>query len=257
MGEGVHQAAASPSSVGRSGSTGARSSTCHGRVRHGGVHGHGQRDQAAGAEPGPQPDPHRRQMPIHQQRPPGLELPQRLRRQQPPIGRRLGQRRPAVPAGRLRGLGDGLVADQLGGQLEGGRVGLAGQQQLGPMAVQDGGGAVAVAVLELGLVVPDGQQLDALAAAGGGQLGELLDGGAVAGLVQAHEQPGVEHAVGLGGGQLLGLVDHHQTSSSNRGRSRSCSVAGAYRYRVLLAPVSSSSRSRSQPSAEAAMTGSP
>ena len=105
VGEGLHQAAASPSSVGRSTSTGARSSTCHGRVRHGGVHGHGQGDQAAGAEPGPQPDPDRRQMPIHQQGPPRLELPQRLRRQQPPIGRRLGQRGAAVPAGRLRGLG--------------------------------------------------------------------------------------------------------------------------------------------------------
>jgi hypothetical protein len=42
---------------------------------------------------------------------------------------------------------------------------------------------VAVAVLQLGFVVPDGQQLDALAPAGGGQLGQFLDGGAVAGLV--------------------------------------------------------------------------
>jgi hypothetical protein len=69
---------------------------------------------------------------------------------------------------------------------------------------------VAVAVLELGLVVPDGQQLDALPPPGRGELGELLDGRAVARLVQAHEQPGVEHPVGLGGGQLLGLVDHHR-----------------------------------------------
>src|SRR3712207_7572575 len=56
-------------------------------------------------------------------------------------------------------------------------------QELGPMPVEDGRGSVAVAVLDLGLVVPDGQQLNALAAAGGGQLGELLDGGAVAGLI--------------------------------------------------------------------------
>jgi hypothetical protein len=33
------------------------------------------------------------------------------------------------------------------------------------MAVDDGGGTVAVAVLKLGLVMPDGQQLDPLAAA--------------------------------------------------------------------------------------------
>src|SRR3712207_9228300 len=70
-------------------------------------------------------------------------------------------------------------------------------QELGPMPVEDGRGSVAVAVLDLGLVVPDGQQLNALAAAGGGQLGELLDGGAVAGLIQAHEQPGIQHPVRL------------------------------------------------------------
>ena len=133
----------------------------HSRVGHCRVHGHGQGDQAAAAEPGPQPDPHRRQMPIHQQPPPGLELPQRLRRQQPAIRHRLSQGGPAVAAGGLRGLGDGFVADQLGRQLQGGRIRLAGQQQLGPMPVQDRRRPVAVAVLELGLVVPDGQQLDA------------------------------------------------------------------------------------------------
>ena len=47
------------------------------------------------------------------------------------------------------------------------------------------------------------EQLDALASSGGGQLGELLDGRAVARLIQAHKQPWVEHPVGLGGGQLL------------------------------------------------------
>jgi hypothetical protein len=107
-------------------------------------------------------------MPIDQQATTRLELPQGLRRQQPPIRHRLGQRGPAVPTGRLGGLEDGLVADQLAGELEGGRVGLPGQQELGPMPIQHSGGAVAVAVLQLGLVVPDGQQLDALAAAGGG-----------------------------------------------------------------------------------------
>ena len=69
---------------------------------------------------------------------------------------------PAVAAGGLRGLGDGLVADQLGGQFEGGRIGLAGEEQLGPMPIEDRGRPVAVAVLQLGLVMPDCQQLDAL-----------------------------------------------------------------------------------------------
>jgi hypothetical protein len=66
---------------------------------------------------------------------------------------------------------------------------------------------MAVAVLQLGLVMPDGQQLDALAPPCRGQLGELLDGGTVASLVQAQEQPRVEHPAGLGGGQLLSLPD--------------------------------------------------
>src|SRR4029453_4067598 len=35
----------------------------HGRVRHRRIHGHGQGDQTAATEPGPQPDPHWRQMP--------------------------------------------------------------------------------------------------------------------------------------------------------------------------------------------------
>ena len=47
--------------------------------------------------------------------------------------------------------------------------------------------------------------------------GELLDGGAVAGLVQAHEQPGVQHPAGLGGSQLLGLVDHHADQQLEQG----------------------------------------
>jgi hypothetical protein len=136
----------------------------------------------------------------------GLELADRLRRQQPAVGHR-DRLAVAAVAGSLGGLGDGLVADQLRGKLERGRVGLAGQDELGAVAVEHGGGTAAVPVGELGLVVPDRQELDALAAAGGGQLGQLLDGRTVAGLVQADEQPWVEHAVGLLGGQLLRPAD--------------------------------------------------
>ncbi len=75
------------------------------------------------------------------------------------------------------------------------------------MAVQDGGRAAAVAVVELSEVVPDGDELDALPPRGGRQLGELGERGTVAGLVQAHQQPWVEHAVRLTGGQLLGVAD--------------------------------------------------
>src|SRR6266542_6867877 len=70
-------------------------------------------------------------------------------------------------------------------QLQRVHIGLTGQEQLGAVAVQHGGGAAAVAVLELPQVVPDGHQLDALAAGGRGEFWELGQGGAVAGLVQA------------------------------------------------------------------------
>jgi hypothetical protein len=112
---------------------------------------------------------------------------------------------------------------------EGGRVGLAGQQQLGPVAVQHSGSAIAVAMLQLRFVVPEGQQLDALPSPCCRELGELLDGRTVAGLVQAHKQPWVEHPVGLGGGQLLGLEDDDRDQQLEQRRSRSCSEAGAYR----------------------------
>ena len=54
----------------------------------------------------------------------------------------------------------------------------SGEQQLGPMPIQHGRGAVAVAVGQLGLV-PDSQRLDVLGTAGGGQLGQLLNGGPI------------------------------------------------------------------------------
>jgi hypothetical protein len=52
---------------------------------------------------------------------------------------------------------------------------------------------------------------------GGGQLGELLDGRAVPGLIQAHEQPRVEHPAGLGSGQLLRLVDDDRDQELEQG----------------------------------------
>jgi len=116
---------------------------------------------------------------------------------------------------------------------------------------------VAVAVLELGLVVPDGQQLDALPPTRRGELGELLDGGAVPGLVQAHEQPGIQHAAGLGRGELLRLVNDDGHEELEQGPEPFLLGCGGVEVEGVVAPVSSSSRSRSHPSAEAAMTGSP
>jgi hypothetical protein len=48
------------------------------------------------------------------------------------------------------------------------------EEDLGPVAVEDGGGPVPVAMHQLGLVMPDAEQLDALAAAGGRPLGRNL-----------------------------------------------------------------------------------
>jgi hypothetical protein len=144
---------------------------------------------------------------VDQQRPARLELPDRLGRQQPAVADRLRLRAAAV-ADRLRGLRERLVADQLACQLQRRRVRLAGQDELGAVAVEHGGGAAAVAVGELGLVVPDRQQQDALPPSRGGELRQLLDRGAVAGLVQADEQPRIEHPVRLLGGQLLGAGDN-------------------------------------------------
>ena len=143
----------------------------HGRVRDGGVHGHREGDEAAGAEPRPQPDPHRQRCPYTsraRRERAAATPPAATTGDTPPI--RSGG--PPHPPGRLRGLEDSLVADQLGGQLQGGRIGLATEQELGPMPVQDGGSPMAVAVLELGLVVPDRQQLDPLPSPGRGELGD-------------------------------------------------------------------------------------
>jgi hypothetical protein len=104
----------------------------------------------------------------------------------PVVGRLVGGDPPAGVGG-VVGLGDRLIADQPGAQLQSANIGQAGQEDLGPMAVEDGGRPVAVAVDQLRLVVPDRQQLDALAAARGRPLRQQLEGGHVAGLIQGAE----------------------------------------------------------------------
>jgi hypothetical protein len=120
-----------------------------------------------------------------------LEPPQLLHRDQRPITGRLAGGNPAAGVGRVVGLGDRLVPDQPRTQLQGADVGQPGEKDLGPVAVEDGGGPVAIAVDQLGLVVSDAQQLDALPPPGGGPLREQLEGGDVAGLVEGAQQPRV------------------------------------------------------------------
>jgi hypothetical protein len=88
------------------------------------------RQPGGGRGTGLQPDPNRRQMPVDQQATARLDLPQGLRQEQAPVRNRLGHGGAAIPAGRLGGLEDGLIPDQLGGEFERCRVSPAGQQQL-------------------------------------------------------------------------------------------------------------------------------
>ena len=73
-------------------------------------------------------------------------------------------------AGFLDGL---LVADESADVVEGGGVGDAGKYDFGTVVVDDGLGEGAVAGLDLGEVLPDGDELDADAARGGGDLREI------------------------------------------------------------------------------------
>ena len=93
----------------------------------------------------------------------------------------------AVGAHRAVAVDQGLVADQPRPQLQRGQVGQAGEEQLGPVVVQDRGRLGAVAGLQLALVMPDGDQLDALAA---GQRPALLaQNGRVASKLHAPRKP--------------------------------------------------------------------
>ena len=89
--------------------------------------------------------------------------------------------------------------------------------------------AIPVAVHQLGLVVPDAQQLDALPAAGGGPLGEELEGGDVAGLIQGAEQRGSSIPSGARAACSWAVWTSCMATVSNNGRSRRCSWTGAYR----------------------------
>ena len=85
-------------------------------------------------------------------------------------------------------LDGGLVADEAAEVVEGGGVGDAGEDDLGSVVVDDGLGEGAVAGLDLGEVLPDGDELDADAAGGGGDLGEVGERGDVGGFVDHEEQ---------------------------------------------------------------------
>lgn len=88
----------------------------------------------------------------------------------------------------LGGLGTALLPEESAEVVEGGRVGDAGEDDFGSVVVDDGLGKGAVAGLELGEVLPDGDELDADSSGGGGELGEVGQGGNVGCLVNHEEQ---------------------------------------------------------------------
>ena len=100
--------------------------------------------------------------------------------------------------GLAMGLGAG-AAEQLGPVAQGVEVADARQQDPHLGVGEDGAGdlAAAVEVLDLGEVVVDEQQLDAVAARGGEQVRQAGVAEDVAGLVEGQQQPGAEGTAGL------------------------------------------------------------
>src|SRR5690606_23005262 len=90
----------------------------------------------------------------------------------------------------------GFVADEAAGVVEGGGVGDAGEDDFGSVVVDDGLGEGAVAGLDLGEVLPDGDELDADSAGGGGELGEVGEGSDVGGLINDEQERFGESATG-------------------------------------------------------------
>jgi hypothetical protein len=65
-----------------------------------------------------------------------LQPPEFLDRDQGPVASRLAGGDPAARVGRVVGLGDRLVTDQPRAQLQGADVGQAGEEDLGPVAIE-------------------------------------------------------------------------------------------------------------------------
>ena len=96
-----------------------------------------------------------------------------------------------------------LVAEQPADVVEGGRVGAAGEHDLGEVVGEHAVGEPAVGGVELGLGLPDRDEQDADAGAGGGDLGEPGERH-VAGLVDDHQQRPAEPDAG--DVALVGLI---------------------------------------------------
>jgi hypothetical protein len=88
------------------------------------------------------------------------------------------------------------------------------------VVVDDCLGAVAVSGLDLGEVLPDGDELDALPGGGGGEIVEVAEGCVVGGFVEDDEQRGVERTAGG-----MGSLVRRLTASSAAGRRTGAACA--------------------------------
>ena len=111
-------------------------------------------------------------------------------------------RPPEVVAGRKHL----LLAHEMAGVVEGLRIGDAGQEELGPVIVDHRRGPGPVAGGDLGEVVPDGHQLDAVTGGGGSQSVEIGQWRDIGRLVEDDEKRRVERTTG-GRHPLVGVLD--------------------------------------------------
>jgi hypothetical protein len=88
----------------------------------------------------------------------------------------------------LRGFEAGFVPDETADVVKGGRVGDSGENDFGAVIVDDGLSEGAVPGLQLGEILPDGDELDTDAAGGGGDLGEVGEGCDVGCFIDHQEQ---------------------------------------------------------------------
>ena len=110
-----------------------------------------------------------------------------------------------------------FVADQVAGVVESRRIRDTGQEQLGPMVVDHGGGPGSEPRRYLGQVVPHGHQLDAMASGGARQRVEVGDRCDVGGLVEHHQQGRVERLAGPGHLVVGTVEDGAQHADEQRG----------------------------------------
>src|SRR5690606_13291535 len=137
--------------------------------------------------PRPQPEPRRVEVAVDEDAGAGVGAAEGRCGGERPVPGGFGDGLASVGVAGAGFLDGSLIADEAADVVEGGGVGDAGEDDFGAVVVDDGLGEGAVAGLDLGEVLPDGDELDPDAASGGGDLGEIGEGCDIGGFVD-HEQ---------------------------------------------------------------------